>query len=147
MKIYIKCMSKSKKDIWADLDDKASPLVEHLIKIILFQHRGNLKHWCDELGGFIHKVSTFKHNNKFPDYNFIYHSIWDNESKVLDITVDNVKFLNQPYKPYDISISDIRSFCESYISWLSKELSNTGRVYVSQCRDKALDLLSKYEED
>lgn len=71
MKIYIRCVGKSRKDIIEDLDSKSIPLVEHLIKIILFQHRGNLKHWCDEVGGFIHKVPTLKHSNKFTDYNFI----------------------------------------------------------------------------
>ena len=50
MHLYIKGMSQSRKNIIGDLEEKAVPLVEHLVKIIMFQETGNLKHWCDELG-------------------------------------------------------------------------------------------------
>lgn len=45
------------------------------------------------------------------------------------------------------SILDIKDLVASYLKSLSKELSEYGRVYPSNCEDTIRTLLSKYEED
>lgn len=147
MKIYIRCMGKSRKDIIEDLDSKSIPLIEHLIKIILYQRRGNLTHWIDEVFGFIPRVDKLKGKNKFPDAKTIYHAMWDMNQLNLDRTVKYVERICKDYEPYTISIQDIESFVTSYLKWLAIELSEYGRVYPSDCEDVIRDLLSKYKED
>lgn len=144
MKIYIKCMGQSRNDIRNDLDNKGDQLVEHLVKIILYRERGNLVHWCDELGSFIHKVPKLKSRNRFPDKDFIYHSIWDTESERLSQTIDYIQHRYKAYNGYDVPEHDVRAFIEEYIGWLSEQLSKYGAVYVSQCADVAMELLDKY---
>lgn len=147
MKIYIKCMGKSRKDIIEDLDSKSVPLVEHLIKIILYQHRGNFAHWIDEVFGFIPRVDKLKGKNRFPDAKTIYHAMWDMNELNLDRTVKYVERICKDYEPYPIDILDIQDFVASYLKSLSKELSEYGRVYPSNCEDTIRTLLSKYKED
>lgn len=83
MKLYIKCMGQSRNDIRNDLDNKGDQLVEHLVKIILYRERGNLAHWCDELGSFIHKVPKLKSRNRFPDKQFMLYKITQIPIKLL----------------------------------------------------------------
>ena len=143
---YVRSMSQSRKNIIGDLEEKAVPLVEHLVKIIVFQERGNLKHWCDELGAFIRTVPKLKSNNRYPTSDIIYHAIWDDEYKNIDIIIDNVIYMNSLYEPLETDRDIIVNFCSNYIEWLSKQLSSTGFVYVRQCTQTAMSILNKYKQ-
>lgn len=146
MYLYIKGMSQSRKNIIGDLEEKAVPLVEHLVKIIMFQETGNLKHWCDELGGFINRVPRLRSSNKFPSKDLIFHAIWDERSKVLDMVMDDVEYTNPKYTPIEYDEDTIRGFCEDYVDWLSGTLSNVGQATVRQCTQIAMNILNKYKQ-
>ena len=145
MYLYIKGMSQSRKNLIGDLEEKAVPLVEHLVKIIMFQETGNLKHWCDELGGFINRVPKLRSSNKFPSKDLIFHVIWDEQSKILDLVMDDVEYTNPKYTPAEYDESIIRDFCEKYVDWLATILSADGRTSVRQCTQAAMSILNKYK--
>lgn len=146
MHLYIKGMSQSRKNLIGDLEEKAVPLVQHLVKIIMFQETGNLKHWCDELGGFINRVPKLWSSNKFPNKDLIFHAIWDERSKVLDMVIDDVEYTNPKYTPVEYEEDTIRSFCEDYVDWLSEVLSITGQATVRQCTQSAMNILNMYKQ-
>lgn len=137
-------MSQSRKNIVADLEEKAVPLVEHLVKIIMFQETGNMKHWCDELGGFINRVPRLKSSNKLPSADVIYHAIWDERSNYLSMVIDDVEYTNPKYTPIVLDEYIIRNFCEDYIEWLSIKLSTDGQTTVRECTQSAMNILDKY---
>lgn len=137
-------MSQSRKNIVADLEEKAVPLVKYLVKIIMFQERGNLKHWCDELGGFINRVPRLKSNNKLPSADVIYHAIWDERSNYLSMVIDDVEYTNPKYTPIVLDEYIIRNFCEDYIEWLSIKLSTGGQTTIRECTQSAMNILNKH---
>lgn len=137
-------MSQSRKNIVADLEEKAVPLVKHLVKIIMFQETGNMKHWCDELGGFINRVPRLKSSNKLPSADVIYHAIWDERSNYLSMVIDDVEYTNPKYTPIVLDEYIIRNFCEDYIEWLSIKLSTDGQTTVRECTQSAMNILDKY---
>lgn len=142
---YIWCMGKSRRDILEDLDNKSTELVLHLVKIILFRTRGNLKHWCDELYGFVPAVDRLKGSNKYPSADFIYRALWNGPSKNLLRTIVAVKN-SYDYKPYKVSTEVVSNYIQLYLQWASEELSQHGRLPGKKgCSDKAMEILNEFE--
>ena len=120
MKIYVKCMGKSKKDIVEDLDNKSVELIRHLIKIVLYQDRGNLDHWSKELYGFLPSIPSLKGRNRYPSKDYI-------------------------YEPYPISEDEIREYVYRYLEWVADELSTYGVLEGrNACAQKATELAEEY---
>lgn len=139
----IRCHAKSRSDIFDTLENSADQLIEHLIKIAMFQENGNLKHWRDELGGFVNRIPKMKGKNQLPSKEFIYHALTDYEYNRLDATIENVQFLYKNAKPVTTSKQFIRKYIDEYMNWLSEELSTKGFVYASRCSYVSQELLNK----
>lgn len=142
---YIRCMSKNKRDIEADIDNKSDELVEHLIKIIIYRNRGNLDHWCNELYGFIPSVPRQKSNNKFPSSSFIYDALTEGSFKNFDRKVYAIKN-TYDYEYYNISNQVIANYVKLYLQWAADELSKYGKLPGKiKCADKAKEILDEFE--
>lgn len=141
----IRCMSKSSRDIGAELDEKARQVVVHLIKIYMFRERGNLIHWMDELFGFLHSVSRLKGKNKFPSSEFIFRNMWEGQKIRFHRLVSQVySKYSKAYEPYDVTEDEIEDFVVSYLHWVADELSKYGELLDSEsCVDKVKELLNE----
>lgn len=140
----VRCHAKPRSDIFDTLENSADQLVEHLVKIAMFQDNGNLKHWVDELGGFVNRIPKIKGKNQPPLKDFIYRALTEYEYNRLDATIENVEFLYKKVKPVTTSKRFIKKYIDEYMKWLSEELSEKGFVYASKCSCIAQEILDKY---
>ena len=138
---FIRCYAKSRSDIFNMLENSADQLIEHLVKIAMFQDNGNLKHWRDELGGFINKIPKLKGKNQLPSKEFIYQALTEYEYNRLDATIENVQFLYKKLTPITTSKLFIKNYVDRYMKWLSEELASKGYVYASKCSFIAQEIL------
>ena len=144
MKLYIKCMGMSRKDILEDLDNKSIELVRHLIKIVVYQDRGNLDHWSKELYGFLPSIPSLKGKNRFPDKRTILSGLWDRtQQRIHTMLTGMIK--DYVYTPYDVSEDEVRDYVYRYLEWVAEELSTYGVMEGKiACASKAIELLDDY---
>lgn len=144
MKLYIKCMGMSRRNIIEDLDNKSIELVRHLIKIILYQDRGNLDHWSKELYEFLPSIPNLKGKNRFPDKNTILSGLWDRTQTRIHRMISGL-IRDYVYKPYDVSEYEVRDYVYRYLKWVAEELSAYGVMEGKiACANKAIELLRDY---
>lgn len=142
-----RCHAKSRSDIFNTLENSADQLVGHLVKIAMFQDNGSLKHWRDELGGFVNRIPKMKGKNQLPSKEFIYQALTEYEYSRLDATIENVEFLYRKVEPVTTSKVFIKKYIDEYMDWLSEELSEKGFVYASKCSFIAQEILDKYNNE
>ena len=144
MKIYVKCMGKSKKDIIEDLDNKSVELIRHLIKILLYQDRGNLDHWSKELYGFLPSIPSLKGKNKYPSKDLSLSGLWGRSQNRIHRMITGMK-KDYIYDPYPVSEDEIRDYVYKYLSWIAEELSIYGVLESrNTCAQKAIQLAKEY---
>ena len=144
MKLYVRCMGMSRKDIIEDLDNRSIELVRHLIKIVLYQDRGNLDHWTKELYGFLPSIPNLKGKNRFPDKQTILIGLWNRTQNRISRMMGGL-IRDYSYKPYDVSEDVVRDYVYNYLNWVAEELSAYGVMEGKvACANKALELLNEY---
>lgn len=136
--IYIQEMAESRKVIKDKLiDTKMRELIEHLIRLIVFDSPNNKNHWRGEVYGLFNNIPRMKHNKQPPDKNFMFQTIWNWYGDRLDFLTKSV-FRQEPNKKLkenksskDFAI-EIETKVKSYISWLTDRLSKTTEVNKSE---------------
>lgn len=125
-------------EIKLDLISKRDQLILHLFKI--FYH-GNTSekatHWAGDLYDHLYWVPLRKDNNKFPDYETIYNTLWGaNEDRFSAISKGKINKLNSLSKKrgkwgfglISKEKDGCKEFCRFYFKWLSRQLSEYGEV-------------------
>lgn len=127
MKKYIYAMSKSKRDVSADLEQGCDELILHLIKLRMYPDAQECNHWRKEVAEKLHRVDSFKGSHKLPNVAFIMQNTFDvHEHRIpkyihiaeVDYDYDSVSF------DRGILIDDIRD----YFEWVANELQADGRI-------------------
>lgn len=107
---------------------KTKEMIEHLIRLIIFDSPNNRNHWRGEVYGLLNDIPLMKHNKRPPDKNFIFQTIWDYYGDRLDYLTESVlrqepkEKLKENKKISDFA-DEIITKVKDYILWLSKQLS------------------------
>lgn len=125
-------------EIKLDLIAKREQLILHLFKI--FYHGKTpekARHWAGDLYDHLYWVPLRKDNNKFPDYETIYDTLWGaNEDRFSVISKGKIKKLNDLSKKrvkwgFGLITKEkdgCKEFCRAYFKWISGQLSKEGEV-------------------
>ena len=144
MKTYIFAMSKSKSDIWNDLDNHAFQLIEHLLKCYYFHSYGNYDHWKDECFSFIHNISKLKLINKYPKKEFILDGLLSNYQDDIDALAQDQIYRYSKRYTKDEMPECVDSYILDYMDWLADSLHSCGRVSAVAVNHKIDELIEKY---
>lgn len=124
---------------------RTKEMIEHLIRLIIFNSPKNKNHWRGEVYGLLNDIPLMKHNKKPPNRNFIFQTIWEYYGDRLDYLTESV--LRQEPKEKlktDKKISDfadeIYIKVKDYVFWLSKELSEKAVVTKQEVYNKLEEL-------
>ena len=127
MKKYIYSMSKSRRDIGADLEQGCDELILHLIKLRMYPQAQECSHWRKEVAEKLHRVDSFKGTRRLPNVSFIMQNTFNvHEHRIskyihiaeVDYDYDAITF------DKDILVDDIRD----YFKWIATELQDDGRL-------------------
>lgn len=143
MKIYIRSMGLSRKDIIENLDNDVTQIIRHLIKIYIYRDRGNLTHWSRELYKYIPAIPNLKGKNKFPNAQTILSGLWDRSQKRIPRIILGV-LEDYDYQPYDYNLENVRNYVYRYLEWMAQELSAYGVLKGEvACANKAVEILNE----
>lgn len=120
MKVCIRSMSMSKKDIGAKIEDGTQTIIIHLIKLWLYPHSESKHHWRKEIASALFNVPTMKGRSKHPSSKFILDNTWNIHSNLYESYLDYVLV---DYGDSDADTSKLRDHIEMYFRWLADELS------------------------
>lgn len=120
MKVYIRGMSLSRKDIGAKIEDGTQTIIIHLIKLWLYPNNESKHHWMKEVASALFSVPTMKGRSKHPSAKFILDNTWRIHSNLCDSYLDYVLV---DYGDSDVDTSELFEHIEMYFEWLATELS------------------------
>ena len=131
MKQIILGMSQKDSFIRDKLIADSEPMIEHLIKLMLYPNTEWCRGWRTEVRKFIPKVDKLKRTNKFPPEEFImkafstHFDVLDTYAKVI---VDDMEFDGCQVVPENVSNAEMLEKVTAYCRWLSIKLSTEGFV-------------------
>lgn len=127
MKRYIYAMSKSRRDVGADLEQGCDELILHLIKLRMYPEAAECHHWRKEVAEKLHRVDSFKGSHKLPSVEFILRNTIDVHlprlSKYLHIAKVDYDYAECPFD-LDVLKADIID----YFEWIANELADGGKA-------------------
>lgn len=129
--IIVQAMARNRKDVDNILTSyKTRELIEHLIRLAVFDSPDNKNHWRTEVYSLLNAVPLMKHNKRPPDKKFMFNAIW---SYYGDNLVNLTKSVfkqepNEKVKQAQNTATDIEIKVKAYIDWLTTELSKTASV-------------------
>ena len=134
------------------LIDNTEPIIEHLLKLYLMPEHSATNHWKQEIANFINKVGNLKGTNKFPKFKQIYDWTYGSYQDVITIPNYLDKMIQTIIYDYDLEISydirdvvkDFNKICETYFTWLAKELSSCGVVSKTDIYRELYSLYAPY---
>lgn len=131
----------SRADVIKHLEQNVVEIFQHLIKLWRYPNAEEVRHWRGEVYGFLHKVDTFKFNNKRPSAKFIFDNTYGRDNQYIENAIKQVA------RRYDDSYSDIwqdtnllQLRIELYFEWLSEELAINGNVFPEDVYEKLQEL-------
>lgn len=127
MKKYIYAMSKSRRDVGADLEQGCDELIMHLIKLRIYPDSQECNHWRKEVAEKLHRVDSFKGSHKLPSVQFILHNTYFVHASRITHYIDIVK-KDYEYNVTSCSIDVLLDDIRDYFEWLANQLAETGRV-------------------
>lgn len=126
MKI-IYAMSKSQKDIAADIEEGCDELIEHLIKLWFFPDSQDRHHWRREVAEKLHRISSFKGSHKLPSKQFILeHSIKVHNQYMLQYIKDIKRYYGKSENSASTVVMEHQ--IRKYFDWIAGELSRRPHV-------------------
>ena len=150
MRIYISAMAEKQKEIERDLKDKSANIIDRLLYIVLNPTATTVHHWESEICAFISKVPVLKGKGKFPTAKQIYEWTYlkwrdsfvnrPNTMRQMIRAAQEEENIQGDFDP-DVIASQLEYICTEYFTWLSQELSTTGRVVPSDVHNEIDDLL------
>lgn len=125
------------------LSHKSEQVMDHLIKIFMFPNHESAEHWKGEIHGFLSRTDKLKHNKKFPSAKFIFQNTWEICG---DTVLEAIPAFEYDYGSKTAnSYSEIESAVRDYFIWMSKELSNTGRLTKLGIKQEIDSIIKKYQ--
>lgn len=138
-------MAETRKEVQKILrGNDVEEMIEHLIKIIIFNSPKNINHWKTEVYSKFHGLPLMKHNKKPPDKKFIFDTIWDYFGDRLEYIIDCV-IRKEPEEKLkskldSVLANEVYTKVLAYIEWLSKKLSEKTVVTNQEVYDKLEEL-------
>lgn len=103
--------------------------IEHLVKLAILDSPQNVNHWRQEVYASMHELPKLKSTGKYPTSDWIYQQIWDyygdDLAKYFDIAIKEELGVNLKA---NVTADKIVEPLSEYISWLSTNLSNQGKI-------------------
>lgn len=128
---YILAMSQRDSKIRDSLTDLSVPMMEHIVKLMLYPDTDYCQGWRTEVYKFVNKVDKRKATNKYPEYSFIM-NCFKTHYDVLDNYADQVKsdmqFDGCTVVPKHFTTPEIVKVVDDYCQWLATKLSTAGKV-------------------
>lgn len=128
---YVYAMSKSKRDIHAELNESVDKMMEHLVKIIEFPDALARDHWITEVYSFCNRIPKLKGTNKYPSTRFIY-SILSSNNDIMASYIRYVKTIESTEQFAHVSEEGCIEIVDKYQYWLSAMLSRYGSVSLAE---------------
>ena len=135
MKLFITEFAESKKEIERELSRHTSVIMEHLEKLVFMPKHNAVNHWEGEIYGQLCKINKLSGKNKYPSARQIYDWTWGKWGDTISLPYirKTIKALEQEYN-YKSTLTEkdflnkLQFVGDTYFKWLSKELSESGRV-------------------
>lgn len=129
MKLYIRAMATADRQIEDRLVNRSHPLVEHLIKVILYPDSQYVRGWIKEIYSFISHVDKSKRHNKYPSEKFIYKAI-SSHNDIVDnmMCVVKSKMRDSGLIPREYTEANVVKMVDNYLKWLASQLAENGYV-------------------
>ena len=138
MKRYISAMSFDRQTLMNKLYDVSNNITHHLIKLYMFPSSQDVNHWRQEIWSSLSKMGKLSSTKKLPDKKLIYSCI----SGFMDEIPELVEYVKTEYPDAKVERSDIKELnnkVDSYLTWISNELS----IHVAVLPDKVYDKLKE----
>ena len=143
-------MALSKKEILNDLRAHSKTFIMHMIMLTIFNSKLTVNHWKKEIYSFYSSVPKCKNTNKYPTVEEIYSSIFghieDDFEYMFDSYIDVINVKEDVFIDPDIfsqeKILKIKNFIRNYTLWISKKLSENGKVFSVDVFTKLNELLN-----
>lgn len=117
----------SRSDIIRQLEQNVIEIFQHLVKLWRYPDAQEVSHWRTEVYNFLHKVHTFKSNNKRPSAKFIFENTYGRDRQYIDTAIKQVsKRYDRNFSCIREDIDLLRNRIERYFKWLSEELASNG---------------------
>lgn len=138
-------MAESRKEVQKILrGNDVEEMIEHLIRVIIFDSPRNVNHWKTEVYSKFHGLPLMKHNKRPPDRKFIFDTIWNYFGDRLKYSIDCVirkepkeKLKN---KSDNVLANEVYTKVLNYIEWLAKKLSEKAIVTNQEVYNELEDL-------
>lgn len=147
LRYYLIEMSDNKSKIEEDIRHAVPQIVNHLIKCLLINDPDNIKHWENEIYGFLNEVHLLKGSNKLPSEKMLYRCTIGLITPELSIRIN--KYVSQVCRKENIKTPNYNkdALCTcilSYLTWLIKNLSTEGIVEDIEVQNKVNQLIQQY---
>ena len=143
MKLYIRCQSKFKTDVLADLEEHTLPCMEEMAKIWLFPNTEYVNHWRTEIWSHYKKVSKVKPRNKYPKAQAIFNNTWNlNGDKVRSMMKWAIAHESEltPDPDRNNDEQTLKDIMETYFALVADKLSKDGVIDPSDSYEKLEEL-------
>ena len=145
MKIYIRAMADSPKEIAAHLKNISWEIDEHIIKLLILPNCREANHWKREVARFLSRIDKLKSKNKWPKASFIRDNLAVHNDMIDELVYQVWNNLSEANKRY-LKIGTIKQCIEVYQSWIATELSKNGAIEYVKIYDKLDEIIeSTYE--
>lgn len=131
----------SRSDVIKHLEQNVIEIFQHLVKLWRYPDALEVPHWRTEIYNFLHKVHTFKSNNKRPSAEFIFQNTFGRDEQYIDTAIKQVsKRYDRNYKCIQEDTELLHRRIQMYFEWLSEELSSTGVALPEDIYEKLEEL-------
>lgn len=145
MKIYIRAMADSPKEIATHLKNISWEIDEHIIKLLILPNCREANHWKREVARFLSRIDKLKSKNKWPKASFIRDNLAVHNDMIDELVYQVWNNLSEDNKRY-LKIGTIKQCIEVYQSWIATELSKNGAIEYVKIYDKLDEIVeSTYE--
>ena len=132
-------MSRSQKDVAADIEQGCRELMIHLVKLWFFPDAAYKFHWRKEVAEKLNHVDSFKGSHKYPSPKFILRHSWEVHrprlQHVIEYVTEDYGLCENPEGTQDLEI-----YIDAYFTWLATELSKYGDVTYKRIYNKLEEL-------
>ena len=143
MHIHIRAMSESQSKIYDHLTSVSRPILQHLIKLLIFPQNPNESHWKREVMSFLYDVDKLKGKNRWPSSKFIFKALTTHLDNI-QAHVDYVKDTESEYDPVELPTNILISAVSEYFQWIADKLSTYGGVRAADIYNKIDEIIRKY---
>ena len=135
MYIYIRSMSEAQSKVYDKLSAASDQILLHIAKLMLFPDSAYTDHWMHEIWAFLSRVEKLKGKNKWPKASFIRKSL-STHNDMIEVYIPLAADDEEDLEPVDLTARELLQAVESYIDWISAELSTYGYVQQSAVKRK-----------